>query len=91
MEEIHLEGTGDVVDAVPVRRVRPGPDRVLHDPDAVGHDLEMLPADGMERCEIRHRLQPATPRPANTRLGATTVAKRSRYSAPTADQTIRRL
>ena len=54
MEQVDLEGPGDVVDAVAVGRVRAGPDRVLHDPDAVGHGIEMLSADGMERRELTH-------------------------------------
>ena len=44
VEQVDLERPGDVVDAVAVRRVRPRPDRVLHDPDAVGQDVEMVPA-----------------------------------------------
>ena len=54
MKEVDLEGAGDVVGAVAVGRIGSRPDSVLHDPDAVGQDLEMGPVDGMERQQLRH-------------------------------------
>jgi hypothetical protein len=54
MEKVDLQGASHVIDAIPMCRVGPRPDRVLKDPDAVGHDLEMLPADGKELPGVRH-------------------------------------
>ena len=61
VEQVYLECSGHVVDAVAVCWVGPRPDRVLHDSHAIGHRLEMLPADRMERRQVRHRRPPVAP------------------------------
>jgi hypothetical protein len=58
VEQVDLERAGHVVDAVPVRRVGPGPDCVLLDPDRVGQLIEMPPGDGMKRGGVRHGRPP---------------------------------
>ena len=49
MEQVHLECPGDVVRAVPVRRIRLGPDGVLADPGRIGQPIQVDAADRMER------------------------------------------
>ena len=91
VEQVDLERPGDVVDAVAVRRVRPRPDRVLHDPHAVGQDVEMEPAQRGRAVRGQTPTAVRTIEAGVAGFGAATVAKRSRYTFPTADQTIRRL
>ena len=54
MQQIDLQGAGDVIGAVAVGWIGLGSHGVLHDPHVVGESLEMLPAHGMERRQIRH-------------------------------------
>ena len=53
MQEVDLERPGDVVHAVAVVGIGSTPDRVLHDADLVGEDVQMDATDRMERC-LKH-------------------------------------
>ncbi len=49
MQQVDLERTGDVVDAVAVLRIRPRALRVLEDAELAAENLQVLPADRVER------------------------------------------
>ena len=105
VEQVDLEGAGDVVGAGAVRRVRRRERGVLRDPERAGQRIEVLAADREERHESgdrRRAAPPARTRPQalmvascpdreTTEAGATTRSKRRRYSAPTSDQIMFRL
>src|SRR5665811_1436643 len=54
MEQVDSKGTGHVVRAVPMHRIRPTSQRMLHDPGRVGERLEMPPTHRVQRLEVRH-------------------------------------
>jgi hypothetical protein len=54
MEQVDLQGSGNVVGAIAKGGVGTGADRVLHDPDVVAEDVQMPSADRMERPHVRH-------------------------------------
>ena len=54
MQEVDLQRTGDVVGAVAVCGIRSRTDRVLHDSDVIGQDVQVRPAYGMKRLSLTH-------------------------------------